>query len=52
MIRMMWRVGLQEMVRLGSKVGAIMNPREGDGEGDVPPTDKESEDDDRESLVV
>jgi len=33
------------MVRIGSKVGTSTNAREGDGEGDSPPTNKEREDD-------
>jgi len=34
------------MVRLGSKVGASMNAREGDGDGNSPATDRQSEDND------
>ena len=39
--------GLREMVRLRiQQRGPKMNPRDGDGDGESPPIDKESEDDD------
>ena len=41
----MMRVGLQETVRLRLRGGFRVNTREGDGKGDSPPIDKESEDD-------
>ena len=43
----MRRVGLQGIVRTRIKGGAIINAREGDGEGNSPQTDKESEEEDR-----
>ena len=48
MTTMIQRMGLRKNgLDSGYKVGARMNAREGDGDGDSPPIDKESEDDDR-----
>ena len=44
---MIQRMGLRKNgLDSGYKVGSRMNAREGDGDGNSPPIDKESEDDD------